>query len=660
MRISLILVLLLTFCAATSIAQTKGKQKKADEYFDAGEYFKAEAKYKKLITKTKDREQRALMSFKLAECYRHLNQPKFAITWYKAAIKGKVQETKAYLHYADVLKMVEKYDEAEENYRKYKELVPDDPRGDRGLQSCQLAAEWKANPTQYIVEPVKAINSKNSDFSAAYSKSDHKEIYFTSTREGSTGDEVNTNSGMNFSDIFISRMDNNNSWSEPVPLDENINTMHDEGSPCLNKNKITMYFTRCISEKGNNTGCKIYMSTKSGGAWGAATEVKLLEDSSITVGHPAISDDELTLYFVAVNLEGGQGGKDIWRTTRERRTDEWGEPRNIGTGINTSGDEMYPFLRNDSTLYFSSNGHVGLGGLDIYKAVLQSDGTWSVENMRSPINSAADDFGITFQSEGERGFFASARETKGGDDLYSFTLPELEFTLRGFVMDEKTSKFLGGATVKLIGSDGSATERITANDGSFRFQLKERTDYLLLSTLKGYLNGKGQVTTKGLDKSAELRENIMMTPIDNVIELPNIEYDYNDTTLRPESMVSLDKLIETLNDNPTITIELMAHTDSRGSAEYNKRLAQGRANSVVHYLVQNFISSDRLTASGIGEDQPRVVDKNIAKNYPFLTEGSVLTEDYIKNLSSDAQQEAAHQLNRRTEFKVLTTNYKGK
>jgi peptidoglycan-associated lipoprotein len=293
-------------------------------------------------------------------------------------------------------------------------------------------------------------------------------------------------------------------------------------------------------------------------------------------------------------------------------------------------------------LYFASDGHIGMGGLDIFRAVPQTGGSWLVQNMRPPINSNADDFGITFEREAERGLFSSARKGRGADDLFSFELPPLVFSITGLVKDEKT---------------GQPVPAETGNAGDFKFSLRPEVDYIFLASAKGYLNGKEKETTRGQDKSREFMATIVLTPIDRPIELPNIFYDFGKWDLRPESMVSLDKLVETLNDNPNITIELMSHTDSRDTEEYNLDLSQKRAQSVVDYLIAKGIERERLTARGYGEASPKVVDALIVQESPFLRAGATLTEQYINALQSDEQKEIAHQINRRTEFRVLRTDY---
>ncbi|HEC44470.1 MAG TPA: hypothetical protein ENI20_16740, partial [Bacteroides sp.] len=550
----------------------------------------------------------------------------------------------------------EAYEDAMEQYRRYKELVPDDPRGTEGITSCELSLEWMNNPTNYEIENMKYFNSRQSDFSPYFATDDYKVVYFTSSREGSTGNDIHGGTGENFTDIFQSRMDRKGKWSVPVALGENINSEFEDGTPVLNSDYTVMYLTRCQVNKNTSYGCQIYTSNRSGDEWTKAEPI-MLEDDSIVVAHPAISYDELTLYFVS-DMPGGNGGKDIWVVNRESTGGEWSSPVNM-EAINTVDDDMFPFIHPDGSIYFSSNGRIGMGGLDIFKADEQEDGTWTIENMKVPINSSADDFGIVFEKDMERGYFSSTRKGRGNDEIYMFVLPPMKFNVIGEVRDDKTDELLINATVKSIGSDGITVETTTGEDGEFRFMLKPSTDYVFVATREGYLNGKERETTKGQEKSTDFRATIYLSNIRETIELSNsnVFYDFAKWDLRPEAMVSLDKLIETLIDNPTITIELMAHTDSRDSPEFNLDLSQKRAQSVVDYLIERGIDDLRVTAKGYGETMPKTVNKRISENYTFLPEGTLLDDDFVDGLPQ-TQQEEAHQLNRRTEFRVLRTNYK--
>ncbi len=654
--LKLVLVFSVLLLSCNFLYSQSKKLKKIESIFDAGEYYKAAEKYKKLYGKTKTKSGKAELAFKLGECYRKMNVPRKAEKWYNRAIRYRYQDPMAVCYLADAMKMNEKYADAKITYEKFKELVPEDERADNGIESCELALKWLDNPDRYIVENMKSLNSKKSDFKPEFFK-DNSIIYFTSSRESSTGDKFNNNSGQYFSDIFFSMKDRKGKWSEPVPANGSINTIYDEGASSINIDGSDMYYTSCRIIKNEAVGCKIYYSNYSGSGWSQPEVVPLIADSSVSVGQPAISPDELTLYFVT-DWKGGEGGKDIWKATRSSRGQSWGQPQNLGKLVNTPGDEMFPYVSQEGTLYFSSNGHIGLGGLDIFKLVKNDDGKFVVVNLKSPINSPADDFGIVIDGKKDRGYFSSTRKDGlGNDDIYSFRLPELVFRLKGHVRNETTDDLIAGADVKLEGSDGTQLEVKTTVDGRFKFNVKPETDYILTTTKQGFLKGKASESTKGLTKSTDVEVEIFMAPTDVAIEVQNIFYDFGQAKLRPESMVALDKLVATLNFNPNITIELSAHTDFRGSDASNMDLSQRRAQSVVDYLIKKGIKAERLTPKGYGESQPRKISKKVAAKHSFLKENDVLTEEFINALTNKEDKETAHQINRRTEFKVLQTKY---
>jgi peptidoglycan-associated lipoprotein len=646
------------FLIASSVASgQKRKVDRAYEFFRAGEYFEAIDYFKDAYSKSKDKDIKADMVFMVSECYRLVNDPKNAEIWYKKAVRTPNVKPEAQYWLASSLKKNGKYEQAAEEFKKYKQLMPGDLRADQEIRSCELASEWTRNPEAYKVEELKEVNSKESDFSPAYSRDDNGVILLTSSREDATGNKTHGATGQYFTDIFETRVDKKGKWSLPVSVTA-LSSEFEDGTPCLSSDFREVYFTRCEAGKRETKGCKIMVAQRKGEGWSEPKALEILSDSLIA-GHPAISDDGLTLFFVS-DLKGGFGGKDIWITERQTKTSPWSKPVNAGPDINTPGDELFPYVRDNGMLYFSSTGHPGMGGLDIFKAVPQPDGSWIVSNFKSPVNSFADDFGIAFMRGEEAGVFSSTRKGRNNDEIYSFELPPLKFNITGLVKDEKTGTPVQGSTVQLIASDGSNLQVETGNNGDFKFALKPQVDYIFLASKRGYLNGKEKETTKGLEKSRDFMVTLLLTPIDRPIELPNIFYDFGKWDLRPESLVSLDKLVETLNDNPNVTIELMSHTDSRDTEEYNLTLSQKRAQSVVDYLVSKGIEIERLTPKGYGESSPKVVDQPLAVQNPFLRPGATLTEQYINSLQGDDQKEIAHQINRRTEFRVLQTDFVSK
>ncbi|HOS72940.1 MAG TPA: OmpA family protein [Bacteroidales bacterium] len=654
-RFTALYILLVLFAFQDSAAQ-KRRHERAYDAYNAGEYYDAIDEFKNTYSKTKksDKESRAEYIFMIAECYRRVNDPRNAETWYKQAVRSAFSRPEAQFWLASTLKKNGKYQQAIEEFRTYKQVAPADARADQEIRACELALEWQRNPEPYIVDELKDLNSRFADFSPAYGRDDFGVVYFTSSRDGATGNKTHGATGQGFTDIFVSRLDKKSKWSIPVPLDV-VNSEFEDGTPCVISDYREMYFTRCEAGKREKKGCVIMYSKRTGDSWSKPEKLDILPDTLVTA-HPALSSDGLTLYFVS-DMPGGFGGKDIWKVTRTGEGQSWSDPVNLGPDINTAGDELFPYLRDETTLYFSSDGHIGMGGLDIFRANAQPDGSWSVQNMKAPINSPADDFGIVFEDGNEKGMFSSTRKGRGNDELYSFELPPLKFNVTGLVKDEKTGAPIQGSTIQLIASDGSNLQAETGEGGDFRFALKADVDYIFLASKKGFLNGKEKETTKGQEKSRDFMVTILLTAIDRPVELPNIFYDFGKWDLRPESMVSLDKLVETLNDNPNITIELMSHTDSRDTEEYNLELSQKRAQSVVDYLIGKDIDPARLSAKGYGESSPKVVDEEISEQSPFLKPGTLLSEQYIESLPSEEQREIAHQINRRTEFRVLRTDY---
>jgi len=653
------LILLIIILSAVSLIDLPAQRRKAERAyasFKAGEYYEAIDLFKDAYSKAKrsDRETRAELGYMIAEAYRLTNDPRNAETWYRLAVRSSVSRPEAQFWLASSLKKNGRYPQAVEEFRKYKQIAPSDPKADQELRACELALEWQKNPEAYRVEELKDLNSGDSDFSPAYGRDDFGVIFFTSSRDDAAGNKTHGATGQGFTDIFESRLDKKSKWSTPVPVAE-LNSDSEEGTPSFSSDFNEVYFTRCEAGKREMKGCVIMVSKRSGDSWSNPESLEILPDTMVTA-HPSLSADGLTLYFVS-DMPGGYGLKDIYKVTRIDESDSWSEPENLGPDINTGGNELFPFSRDDGSLYFASDGHIGMGGLDIFRAVSQPDGSWNIRNMPAPVTSFADDFGITFEKGNEKGIFTSTRKGRGNDDLYTFELPPLRFAVTGLVKDEKTGAPIQGSVVQLIASDGSNLQAETGTGGDFRFNLKQDVDYIFLASKQGYLNGKEKETTKGQEKSRDYMVTILLTATDKPIELPNIFYDFGKWDLRPESMVSLDKLVETLNDNPNVTIELMSHTDSRDTEEYNLDLSQKRAQSVVEYLIAKGIEAERLSPKGYGESTPKVVDAITESQNPFLKQGTTLSEQFINTLATEEQKEVAHQINRRTEFRVLRTDY---
>lgn len=666
------LILLVIFMAlSTTVNAQKNYTEEADDAYSMKMYYEAVDLYKKAYSKSGNRVEKRRILFRIAECYRLTNNIRRAEFAYLRAIRAKYSDPIVHLRYAQILKNREKYEDAIKQFKIYKEKVPDDPRADIGIESSKLAKDWTENPTRYTVEADRRVNDRESDFAPMYADRKYKTVIFASTRSEATG-KMDPNTGQVFSDLFITEIDKRGNWSRAdlIDKDEIVNTRFNEGAVFFDRRFNTMYFTRCPMEKGKVLTCNIYVTKKRGRTWSEPEELNLGPDT-FTYGHPTLTRDERTIIFVS-DMDGGYGGNDLWMATRRSSSRPFGEPVNLGPEINTSEDEMYPYLRDDNTLYFASNGHIGLGGLDIYVSKRSGDNNWSKpENMQVPINSHMDDFGITFNKDQrtlednkaeEMGFFTTNRRGgRGGDDIWTFLLPEIIFTLSGTVRDDKNLQLIKDAKVELVGSDGTSIETKTDAAGRYKFnkrQVNKETSYTIKVTKDKYFPAEKKETTVGLQASKDLVVNFMLEPIPpEPIPLPEIRFELAKWDLQEKYKDSLNGLIKTMKDNPTLVVELGSHTDFRASLEYNDTLSLKRAKSIVDYLISQDIAAARLEPKGYGERMPRTLRKDITIDGVTFSKGTTLSEDYINRLRTTREKEAAHQLNRRTTFKILRTDY---
>ncbi|MDR0688107.1 MAG: OmpA family protein, partial [Prevotellaceae bacterium] len=600
------------------------------------------------------REQQAEALFHLAESLRMAGNARQAEPYYERAIARGNPNPDALLGLAKSQQANEKYAVAAATYEKYLQLAPQDSIARQALEGCMALRDTLVGSTRYLVDNVGDFNSNKDDFAPTFAEDDYSVVYFTSSRDDATGKKKNIVTGSKPTDVFFSKQSRNGRWTKPLSVEGEINTKHEEGVCSLSPSLRTMYFTQCLT-RGAKIGCSICSATRSEeNVWTELERVDL-SDSTFNVAHPCLSEDGTELYFTS-DMEGGYGGFDIWVVSRLGEGEEWSEPFNMGSSINTVGDEMYPYARGAGVLYFASNGHRGFGGLDIFRATKKEQSGWLVENMGAPINSSADDFSIIFEREREAGYFASRRRGgKGGDDIYRFVLPEAKYMFIGSVRSYDDGLPMADASVKIISSDGETKMQKTEKDGLFSLQLRPETDYLVVVTSSGFFNQKAKFSTKGLEVITTLRDDFRMRSMAKAIELENILYDLGRWELREASQASLDQLVEVLNDNPGISIEISSHSDSRGDSIFNLNLSQQRAQAVVDYVVSKGIDASRLQAKGYGESAPRVVSKALAAQHKFLVEGSVLDDDFIRrNVRNREEEDIVDQLNRRTEFRVIS------
>ena len=634
--------------------------KKGDKFYAMGEYFDAANQYKKAYSQTpaKERQQRGQRALKMAECYRRINYTQKAIAAYNNAIRYKQTDSMTYLYLAQQLMKNAQYKEAEKQFQTALDSMGNNASMElrtlatTGLRSAQKAPGWKKEGSDYTIKRENLFNSRRADYSPVLGGEDNDRLFFTSTRNQAKGDELSGITGTKNADIFYSQKDDKGKWQRPEVIDTELNTDWDEGACCLSPDGRTMYLTQCKTDPDYPRFATIVTSQRSDAAWSKATELKMTNDTLSTFAHPAVSPDGQWLYFVS-DMPGGMGGYDIWRV--RLTTNGVGGVENVGAPINTAGDEKFPTFRPNGDLYFSSDGHEGMGGLDIYIAKPNSNG-WRIEHPGFPLNSQGDDFGMTFEGMKNQGFFSSNRgDGKGWDHIYSFYNPEIIQTVKGWVYEQDGYE-LTQAVVYMVGNDGTNMKLSVKGDGSFTQEIKAGVDYVLLGTCKGFLNHQEHIKVEPVKKSEEYVLQFPLASISAPVLIDNIFYDFDKATLRPESASALDELVVLLKENPNVTIELSAHTDYKGSAEYNKRLSQRRAESVVKYLTEHGIENERLTPVGYGKEMPKMIRKKVAERYPFLKENDVLTEEYVKTLKDD-EQEQCNQLNRRTEFRVLRTTY---
>lgn len=630
---------------------------RGEKFLALGEYYDAANEFRQAYQKTpaKERTKRGQIARKMAICYDKSLQSARALAAWRNAIRYQQADTADRLAFAQMLMKNGNYREAEEQFRVVLDSLPNDKLARDGLFAARKAPDIKQLGSRYTVKRMEVFNSRRADYCPVLFGDEYDQLYFTSTRNEAQGDELSGITGTKPGDIFYSQKDDKGKWSKPEDVSGGVNTAYDEGACCFSVDGREMYLTQCVTDPSYPRYAQIVKSNRSDAAWSKATEVKLTGDTLSSYAHPAISPDGEWLYFTS-DMPGGKGGLDIWRV---RITPAgYGGVENLGEPINTPGDEAFPTFRPNGDLYFSSNGHPGLGGLDIFIAKVGKDGRYHLSHPGYPLNSQGDDFGMTFEGPYNRGFFSSNRgDARGWDHIYSFVNPEIMQTVKGWVY-EMDGYELPAAQVYVVGDDGTNEKMSVHSDGSFTKVLDPGVSYLFLATCKGYLNHQEEV--KALVNPKESRDTTLQFALANISAptlIDNIFYDFDKATLRDSSKTALDQLVALLKENPHVTIELSAHCDYKGSAEYNKRLSQRRAEAVVAYLIAHGIAADRLTPVGYGKERPKKIKKKLTEKYKWLKEGDVLTEDFIRGLKDKKKDEICNQLNRRTEFSVLRTTY---
>jgi peptidoglycan-associated lipoprotein len=657
------------FISTIATAQTKAT-KKADDEFAVGGYIEAARLYKTAETGVKDLTEKGRVFFQIGECYRLSTLFNMSEEWYGKSITAQYYNTnpEVYYNYAIALQEQGKFEEAIAQLNKYLGKGGEKSKANDRIKSCQTAAEKKAARAKLSVENLTDLNSPSFDYCiVAAGKKD--EFVFSSARKESTGSATDPITGQDFMDLFVSTKDKKGKWSTPVPLSDMINTTSHEAVAGFTKDFGFMYFTSCKYDSQERFACDIMVSKKSGAsAFSVPRSLNIIDrnaDDSSRVGHPAMTPDSKFLFF-ASDMPGGKGGRDIWYMSYDAQNDKWGKPTNL-TSVNTKGDEMFPYIAADGTLYFSSNGRGGMGGLDIYKAEKTGDAAFAAPvALEYPINSSSDDFGFILE-EGNTdskfsGYFTSSRPGgKGLDDIYYFKEPPLEFSLVATVYDEKTGTPLADADVTVKGSNGDDYKLKTDGNGGFtldKTKIKPEATYTVSVQKQDYIGTGDRFSTMKIGVSTNFAREYFLKPviIGEEYKMPTVLYPYNQAELLVDNTVnsqdSLNFLLDIMLENPKYIVQLEAHTDFRGDDKYNQTLSQRRAETCVKYLISKGIEEGRLKPVGKGEAEPRKLNSPEG-GFPA---GTILTEAYITALPAD-KQEAAHLLNRRTVFRIIDTNY---
>jgi outer membrane protein OmpA-like peptidoglycan-associated protein/tetratricopeptide (TPR) repeat protein len=687
------LVLPLVFISLSwlSLAQNKYVLE-ADNYFNSEKYCEGAEKcslaYTKLTRKgSQAKKMKADMAFKTAECYRLTDRFREATEWYERSLLLDYQEVVPEIYYynGEMLRMMGSFDKALASYEEYSKLVPGDSRGQIAIKSCKDSKNFVANKTRHVIVNQSAINKKEIDMAPMFADRKESKLYFSSSRPGGLGgsDPISCE---NYMDIWVSDVDKKGNWGEPRLIDKTglINSEGHEGSVAFDGRGKIMFFTRCPNMKKQNLGCDIWTAEAKGkDEWAEPTKLNLKSNDSVSIGHPCASDDGKFLIF-ASDMSGGFGGRDLWYTSYDRKSESWATPKNMGPEVNTAGNELFPTFGKDGSLFFASDGMPGLGGLDIYKASkVGEEMKWeNPKNLGFPINSENNDYALYELTE-RKGYFTSERKDPNGKfnpDIYSYEMPPNLFDLKLIVSElgDKNVK-IADVKVKVTGTDGSAWEGFTNKQGSVFWDKKsqteryinENTSYSIAISKEGYHEDKkgAQLTTIGLNYDQNFIIDMALLP-KKPIRLPEVRYPLNQWTLLVDSTInSPDSLLfvyNLLQEYPEMVLELSSHTDSRGKNEANQKLSENRAKACYKYLVeQKGVDPRRIVPVGKGEIEPRTIWK---KGMEYLSSQPVdmtgvesvpLVEAYINQFKKTniALYERLHQLNRRTEGKVLRMDF---
>lgn len=609
------LFLVLNGCKSVSI-------QKANEHFKNKEYAVAGDMYTKVYKNSKTtKKDKLTASIKAAEAFYYTHDYKNALKWYSTAIMKGAKDPVFYYKMGECLKMTGKYTEAILKFQEYQKMQPEDPQTAIMIEGCEKALKWKDEKSRVHVQEFRPANEptgvkiKSDDYSPMWANKKKTTIMFTSDRTGGESKDQYKWTGRKYSDIWMiesSGKKNNIKWGEAVPV-PGVNTDFNDGVVTFDEKFTKMYFTQCNGLKGNEKRCKIYEARKSGKEWDITPKPLPFCNDNWNFGHPSLSADGEKLFF-ASDMPGGFGDTnthDLYMVNYVKRGKTWGDPINLGPDINTKGNEVFPYIHEDGTLFFSSDGHPGIGALDIFMSKGIGVDWEKPVNLKSPINSNGDDFGIIMNSTKEKGYFSSNRSPSGkaDDNIYEFYIDPLVFTLSGVVTDCKDGKKLAKSLIIISNNHDSSKMRVyTDASGYYKVNLKVNTKYELFASKRDeyYYDSKEEyVSTVGLEESKDFVKNFCLKNQCSDIFILPIYYGLDSSNIytRSESKRVLDELIATLKKYPKMAIELGTHTDCRNTFEYNRALSQRRADSAVAYIMKGGINPFRLEAKGYGESQ---------------------------------------------------------
>lgn len=620
-KIIYVIVLALVFSSCSDVLL-----KKANREYDNMHLQKAIKHYNKVLTKK--RENVAVVN--LANSYFFTNDIDNARHYYKDAVYLPEINHNDYINYARILMQDQEYDEAKIWLIKFLEHEPHHMVATVLLASCNSVQKFYRDTTLFELKPTKMEGFVNvfgpTELNDGIVFSGDKDVAFNSKESSWTGNS--------YLDLYFTKKDESGQWLNPEVLKGDINGKYHEGPADFTKDGKTVYFTRNnykkrkLSDKSEGeNNLKLYSAELVNDKWTNIKEMPFNSDHYST-GHPTLSEDEKKMFFIS-DMPGGKGGTDVWCVLKQK--DSWSNPINMGSLINTSGNEMFPYYHNDGSLYFSSDGHGSMGGLDVFITSLVKGRWLTPENLNYPLNSSKDDFGFVLSEDDSTGFVASAR-TAGADEMFEFVKRPPTFFALGVVTSLKTRKPLAGVKVVLSEISGKKIKEMTTNaDGTYELKLPLNGEFKVHVSKAGFFAKSSSFSNIGKKFSENFEMNLTLDEliIEKPILIENIYYDYDKWFIREDAKPSLNNLVKIMEDNPKIVIELSSHTDSRASGRYNLILSDKRAHAAVEYIIAKGIKRKRITAKGYGE-------KKLINECDNKTECS----------------EEKHQENRRTEFKV--------